>query len=76
MSGGVGSVTLEVVRNACGAVAEEMNATLVRTSYSPSVENLRDCSCGLFDVRSGAPGDQQAVAALINFISVIDCNRL
>jgi len=43
------SVTLEVVRNACTAVAEEMNATLVRTSYSPNIKDRRDCSCALFD---------------------------
>ncbi|AXG06786.1 hydantoinase B/oxoprolinase family protein [Haloplanus rubicundus] len=51
MSGsGVDPVTLEVLRNACVAVAEEMNATLVRTSYSPNIKDRRDCSCALFDV--------------------------
>ncbi|WP_435066465.1 hydantoinase B/oxoprolinase family protein [Haloplanus sp. C73] len=46
-------VTLEVLRNACVAVAEEMNATLVRTSYSPNIKDRKDCSCALFDVTSG-----------------------
>jgi len=45
----VDPVTLEVVRNACMAVAEEMTATLVRTAYSPNVKERRDCSCALFD---------------------------
>ncbi|WP_313694019.1 hydantoinase B/oxoprolinase family protein [Halorarum halobium] len=45
----VDSVTLEVVRNACEAVAEEMNANLVRTGYSPNVKERRDCSTALFD---------------------------
>ncbi|MFB6122191.1 MAG: hydantoinase B/oxoprolinase family protein [Haloferacaceae archaeon] len=45
----VDAVTLEVLRNACVAVAEEMNATLVRTSYSPNIKDRRDCSCALFD---------------------------
>jgi N-methylhydantoinase B len=49
----VDPVTLEVVRNACAAVCEEMNATLVRTAHSPNVTERRDCSCALFDV-SGA----------------------
>jgi N-methylhydantoinase B len=49
----VDPVTLEVVRNACVAVAEEMNATLVRTSYSPNIKDRRDCSCALFDVVDG-----------------------
>ena len=46
---GVDPVTLEVVRNACEAVCEEMNATLVRTAYSPNITERRDCSCALFD---------------------------
>jgi N-methylhydantoinase B len=47
--GGVDPVTLEVVRNACVAVAEEMNANLVRTGYSPNIKERRDCSTALFD---------------------------
>ena len=45
----VDPVTLEVVRNATAAVAEEMNATLVRTSYSPNIKDRKDCSCAVFD---------------------------
>ena len=45
----VDPVTLELIRNACTAVGEEMNATLVRTSYSPNIKERRDCSCALFD---------------------------
>jgi N-methylhydantoinase B len=45
----VDAVTLEVVRNACEAVAAEMNATLVQTGYSPNIKERRDCSCALFD---------------------------
>ncbi len=45
----VDPVTLEVLRNACVAVAEEMNATLVRTGYSPNIKERRDCSTALFD---------------------------
>lgn len=45
----VDSVTLEVIRNGCEAIAEEMNANLVRTGYSPNIKERRDCSCALFD---------------------------
>jgi N-methylhydantoinase B len=45
----VDPVTLEVVRNAFEAVAEEMNADLVRTAYSPNITERRDCSTALFD---------------------------
>jgi N-methylhydantoinase B len=54
----VDPVTLEVVRNATAAVAEEMNATLVRTSYSPNIKERKDCSCALF----GPAGDMVSQA--------------
>ena len=55
---GVGPITLEVVRNSCEAVCEEMNATLVRTAHSPNITERRDCSCALFDVpRRGTGGE-------------------
>jgi N-methylhydantoinase B len=47
--GTVDPVTLEVVRHGAESVAEEMNATLVRTAYSPNIKERRDCSCALFD---------------------------
>jgi N-methylhydantoinase B len=45
----IDSATLEIVRNNCEAIAEEMNATLIRTGYSPNIKERRDCSCALFD---------------------------
>ena len=53
---GVDPVTLSVIRNGLEAVAEEMNADLVRTAYSPNVTERRDCSTALFD------GDGEMVA--------------
>jgi len=45
----VDGITLEVMRHALAAVAEEMNANLVRTAYSPNIKERRDCSCAVFD---------------------------
>ena len=45
----VDPITLEVIRNGMAAAAEEMNGTLIRTSYSPNIKERRDCSCALFD---------------------------
>ncbi|WP_425498776.1 hydantoinase B/oxoprolinase family protein [Haloplanus salilacus] len=39
-----------------------MNATLVRTGYSPNITDRRDCSCALFDVAS----DGEASAELVS----------
>jgi len=42
-------ITLEVIRHALAAAAEEMNVNLIRTAYSPNIKERRDCSCALFD---------------------------
>jgi N-methylhydantoinase B len=42
-------VTLQVMANALRAVAEEMEAAMVRTAYSPNIKERRDCSTALFD---------------------------
>jgi len=58
---GFDPVTLEVMRHALVAVAEEMNANLVRTAYSPNIKERRDCSCAVFD----AAGEMAAQAETI-----------
>jgi N-methylhydantoinase B len=43
------SVELEVFRNIYHSIAEEMGATLRRTSFSPNIKERRDYSCAVFD---------------------------
>lgn len=47
----IDAITLEVLRHALAAVADEMNADLVRTAYSPNINERRDCSSAVFDAR-------------------------
>ena len=42
-------ILLEVVNNALRSVAEQMSATMVRSSYSTIVKEMRDCSSAIFD---------------------------
>ena len=42
-------VSLQVMANALRAVAEEMEAALVRSAFSPNIKERRDCSTALFD---------------------------
>lgn len=42
-------VTLQVMANALRTVAEEMEAALVRSAFSPNIKERRDCSTALFD---------------------------
>ena len=44
-------VTLQVMANALRAVAEEMEAALVRSAFSPNIKERRDCSTAIFDAR-------------------------
>jgi len=47
----IDAITLEVLKNAVIGAAEEMNAALIRTAYSPNIKERRDCSCALFDAQ-------------------------
>ena len=46
---GLDPITFEVVRNALVAVAEQMSATIWRTSYSTVIREMLDYSTALFD---------------------------
>ncbi|MEW5826803.1 MAG: hydantoinase B/oxoprolinase family protein [Candidatus Bipolaricaulota bacterium] len=46
---GLDAAGLEVLRHGLAAVAEEMNADLIRTAYSPNVNERRDCSSAVLD---------------------------
>src|SRR5438270_4699269 len=45
-------VTLEVLRNALEATADEMGAVLKRTSFSPNIKERMDASCAVFDAKA------------------------
>ena len=49
--GQIDAISLEVLRNAISAIADEMNANLIRTSYSPNIKERRDCSSAVFDAQ-------------------------
>jgi len=57
----VDPITLEVMRGALAGVAEEMDATLVRSSYSPNIKERRDCSCALFDAQGRMIAQSQSM---------------
>ncbi len=43
------AVTLQILGNALLAIAEEMEAALVRAAFSPNITERRDCSTAVFD---------------------------
>jgi N-methylhydantoinase B len=45
------NIDLQVTAHSLRAVAEEMGAVLIRSSYSPNIKERHDCSTALFDDR-------------------------
>lgn len=45
----VNPITVEIIRNALTAVADEMNATLIRSAYTPIIYEMKDCAVALLD---------------------------
>jgi len=56
-------IELEVFKNLFHSIAEEMGATLRRTSFSPNIKERRDYSCAVFDAHGQviAMGDHMPV---------------
>ncbi len=59
----VDPVRLEIFKSLFHAIAEEMGATLKRTSFSPNIKERRDYSCAIFDAQGDmvAQGDHMPV---------------
>jgi len=49
MSEAPNAITVEIIRNAFIAIADDMNATLFRSAYSPIIYEGRDCAVALLD---------------------------
>jgi N-methylhydantoinase B len=46
---GVDPVTVEIIRNALNSAADDMNATLIRSAYTPIIYECGDCVVALLD---------------------------
>ncbi len=46
------AITLEVLRNALEATAQEMGGVLKLTSFSPNIKERMDASCAIFDAKA------------------------
>ncbi len=49
-------ITTEIIRNAFVSCAEDMNATLIRSSYSPIIYEGKDCAVAILDEEGGVLG--------------------
>ncbi|NKB39284.1 MAG: hydantoinase B/oxoprolinase family protein [Gammaproteobacteria bacterium] len=52
----VDPVTTEIIRNAFTSIAEDMNATLIRSAYTPVIYEGKDCAVALIDANGEVLG--------------------
>ena len=49
-------ITTEILRNAFNSIAQDMNATLIRSAYTPIIYDAQDCSVALLDENADVLG--------------------
>jgi N-methylhydantoinase B len=54
-------VTTEIIRNAFVSCAEDMNATLIRSAYTPIIYEGRDCAVAILDEQGNVLGQSLGV---------------
>lgn len=68
MSSPVNPVTVEIIRNALIAVADEMNATLIRSAYTPIIYEMKDCSVALLDAQHRVLGQSAGLPIFLGHL--------
>jgi N-methylhydantoinase B len=67
-------ITTEIVRSAFSAAADEMNATLVRSAYTPIIYEMKDCSVALLSADHRVLGQSSGLPLFLGNLEV--CTRL
>ncbi len=67
--------TFEIIGNALNSIAQEMNANLARSAFSPIIYEMKDCSVAIFNERAEllgqAPGLPIFLGALDEAVKII-----
>jgi N-methylhydantoinase B len=71
---GVDPITTEIIRSAFKAAAEEMNATLIRSAYTPIIYEMKDCSVALLDAEHRVLGQSAGLPIFLGNLEI--CTRL
>ena len=67
-------ITTEIVRSAFSAAADEMNATLIRSAYTPIIYEMKDCSVALLDADHRVLGQSAGLPIFLGNLEI--CTRL
>jgi N-methylhydantoinase B len=71
---GIDPITTEIVRSAFNAAADEMNATLIRSAYTPIIYEMKDCSVALLDAEHRVLGQSAGLPIFLGNLEI--CTRL
>jgi N-methylhydantoinase B len=69
----VNPVTTEIIRSAFTAAADEMNATLISSAYTPIIYEMKDCSVALLDAEHRVLGQSAGLPIFLGNLEV--CTR-
>jgi N-methylhydantoinase B len=67
-------ITTEIIRSAFSAAADEMNATLIRSAYTPVIYEMKDCSVALLDAEHRVLGQSAGLPIFLGNLEI--CTRL
>jgi N-methylhydantoinase B len=63
-------VTTEIIRNFFQSCAEDMNAALIRSAYSPVIYESKDCSVALLDADANVLGQSSGLPIFLGALEV------
>lgn len=63
-------ITTEIIRNSLTSAAEEMNDSLARSSYSPIIYEMKDCSVGIFNEKAELLGQSSGLPMFLGNLNV------
>jgi N-methylhydantoinase B len=64
-------VTTEILRSAFNAAAQDMNATLIRSAYTPTIYEMKDCSVALLDAEHRILGQSSGLPLFLGNLEVV-----
>ena len=67
-------ITTEIIRSAFTAAADEMNATLIRSAYTPVIYEMKDCSVALLDDEHRVLGQSAGLPIFLGNLEI--CTRI
>ena len=66
----VDPITTEIIRNAFIAIANDMNATLIRSAFTPIIYEGKDCSVALIDERGDVLGQSLGLPLFLGNLEI------